>query len=212
MPTAGPQKDFFYIYVLYTINRQRSNKLYEENRKYFVDIQNEIGDSLGVNSFLTEPVQRLPKYKLLLGQLFKELRKMFGVDKMKSELAACCLAEKRLQRLLDTVNEAMRINDISECNDVSINIVCLIRSKAKFMKYTLSHGAKFFFHFTLHGAQLVSRAKCAFIEVNLVSIENSFDYFGFFVVVACSTHMNFFYSSLLVALTRYHLSGSELLY
>lgn len=116
------QKDYFYIYVLYTINRQRSDKLYETNRDYFKGIQSQIGDRLGVNSFLVQPVQRLPKYKLLLGQLFKELRKMFGVDddnKIKNELAACCLAEKRLQRLLDTVNQAMIVNDISDCNDVS---------------------------------------------------------------------------------------------
>lgn len=28
---------------------------------------------------------------------------------------ACCLAEKRIQRLLDTLNGSMNINDIVEC-------------------------------------------------------------------------------------------------
>lgn len=113
------QKDYFYIYILYAINRQRSEKLCDTHRSYFKEIQNEIGDKLGVNSFLVQPIQRLPKYKLLLGQLISELGKRLEDDGVKQQIAACCLAEKRLQRLLDTVNGSMNINDIVECNNVS---------------------------------------------------------------------------------------------
>lgn len=113
------QKDYFYIYILYAINRQRSEKLCDTHRTYFKEIQNEINDKLGVNSFLVQPIQRLPKYKLLLGQLISELGKRLEDDGVKQQIAACCLAEKRLQRLLDTVNGSMNINDIVDCNDVS---------------------------------------------------------------------------------------------
>lgn len=89
------------------------------HRGYFKEIQNEIGDKLGVNSFLVQPIQRLPKYKLLLGQLISELGKRLEDDGVKQQIAACCLAEKRLQRLLDTVNGSMNINDIVDCHDVS---------------------------------------------------------------------------------------------
>lgn len=77
-----------------------------------------------MNSFLVQPIQRLPKYKLLLGQLFLELKRIFVSDslhdnRIKNEIAACCLAEKQLQRLLDSVNESMNINDIVDCTEVS---------------------------------------------------------------------------------------------
>lgn len=77
-----------------------------------------------MNSFLVQPIQRLPKYKLLLGQLFLELKRIFVSvsvhdDRIKNEIAACCLAEKQLQRLLDTVNGSMNINDIVDCTEVS---------------------------------------------------------------------------------------------
>lgn len=88
------------------------------HRDYFKSIQSEIGDKLGVNSFLVQPIQRLPKYKLLLSQLISELGKRLEEDGVKEKIAACCLAEKRVQRLLDTVNGSMNLNDIVECNDV----------------------------------------------------------------------------------------------
>lgn len=107
---------------MYAINRQKSEKICEAHRDYFKEIQNEIGDKLGVNSFLVQPIQRLPKYKLLLGQLFSELGKRLDVhdDSIKNEIAACCLAEKKLQRLLDVLNGSMNINDIVDCNEVSV--------------------------------------------------------------------------------------------
>lgn len=113
------QKDYFYGYILYAINRHRSESIFEENRAYLKDYQNKVDDKLGVNSFLVQPIQRLPKYKLLLMQLITELAKTLEEEGIKVQIAACCTAEKTLQRLLDTVNESMNINDILECNDVS---------------------------------------------------------------------------------------------
>lgn len=47
-------------------------------------------DKLGVNSFLMEPIQRLPKYRLLIDQLAKVLSPFLEVEK--SRLAACSRA------------------------------------------------------------------------------------------------------------------------
>lgn len=113
------QKDYFYGYILYAINRYRSEQIFEQNRAFFKERQNQIDDKLGLNSVLVQPIQRLPKYKLLLNQLISELGKNLEDDGVKIQIAACCKAEKNLQRLLDTVNESMNINDIVDCNDVS---------------------------------------------------------------------------------------------
>lgn len=127
------QKDYFYIYILYAINRQRSEKFCELHRTYFKDIQNEIGDKLGINSFLVQPIQRLPKYKILLGQLISELGKRLEDDGVKEKIAACCLAEKRVQRLLDTVNGSMNINDIVECYEVCFIQINFLLNRYRFI-------------------------------------------------------------------------------
>lgn len=82
--------------------------------------QNERDDRLGINGFLIQPIQRLPKYKLLLSELIKELGKNLEEDGVKQQIASCCKAEKNVQRLLDTINESMHINDIVDCYDVHL--------------------------------------------------------------------------------------------
>lgn len=120
------QKDYFYGYILYAINRFRSDRIFEQNRAFFKQRQNDIEDKLGLNSFLVQPIQRLPKYKLLLTQLISELGKNLEEDGVKVQIAACCKAEKRLQRLLDTVNESMNINDIVDCHEVKLKFITFI--------------------------------------------------------------------------------------
>jgi hypothetical protein len=79
-------------------------------------VQNECGDRLGINSFLLQPIQRLPRYQLLLNEIIKDLSK--DLENMKQAIAECCIAEKNIQRLLDTVNESMSINDVRNCYEV----------------------------------------------------------------------------------------------
>jgi hypothetical protein len=81
-------------------------------------VQNQCGDRLGINSFLLQPIQRLPRYQLLLNEIIKDLTK--DLENCKQAIAACCVAEKNIQRLLDTVNESMSINDVRNCYDVSL--------------------------------------------------------------------------------------------
>jgi hypothetical protein len=79
-------------------------------------VQNSVGDRLGINSFLLQPIQRLPRYQMLLNEIIKDLSK--DLENTKQAIAACCVAEKNIQRLLDTVNESMSINDIRNCYEV----------------------------------------------------------------------------------------------
>lgn len=90
----------FDVYIVYILNRNKSEKLCREHEDFFKEIQQ---DQLGIGSFLTQPIQRLPKYQLLVGAMVKDLMK--DLDENKSAIAACCRAEKHIQRLLNTVNE-----------------------------------------------------------------------------------------------------------
>lgn len=60
------------------------------NENIFQERQNEMADKLGVNSFLMEPIQRLPKYRLLIDQLAKVLSPFLQIEK--ARLAACSRA------------------------------------------------------------------------------------------------------------------------
>lgn len=80
-------------------------------------VQNDCGDRLGINSFLLQPIQRLPRYQMLLNEIIKDLSKDLE-NTTKQAIAACCKAEKNVQRLLDLVNESMSINDIRNCYEV----------------------------------------------------------------------------------------------
>lgn len=53
---------------------------------------------------------------MLLNEIIKDLSK--DLETSKQAIAACCVAEKNMQRLLDTVNESMSINDIRNCYEV----------------------------------------------------------------------------------------------
>ncbi|KAJ6647321.1 Pleckstrin likey domain-containing family G member 4B, partial [Pseudolycoriella hygida] len=114
------QNGYFYSYVLYAMNKKRSERLRDipANKTFFIERQNEKEDKLGVNSFLMEPIQRLPKYRLLIDQLAKVLSPFLEIEK--TRLAACSRAEKNVQRLLNTVNESISLNDIMDCNEINL--------------------------------------------------------------------------------------------
>ena len=113
------QKDYFYKYVLYAMNRTKSQSICSQHAYFFSQRQAVIGDKLGLNSFLVKPIQRLPHYKMLFNQMIVELLKNMEDESLKPLIAICCKTEKYVQKLLDTVNEAININDIEECYEVS---------------------------------------------------------------------------------------------
>lgn len=116
------QKDYFYKYVLYAINRTKSEHVCSRNTEFFKRRQEEIsgGDRLGINSFLIKPIQQLPKYKMLFNRMIVELLKNMSDESLKPLIGICCKTEKFVQKLLDTVNESMHINDIEDCYEVSL--------------------------------------------------------------------------------------------
>lgn len=117
------EHDKFYCYILFALNRPNSEKICKKNLDYFQERQNQVGDKLGLNSFLLQPIQRLMRYKLLLAEINKEALKLIAdvlMDSVKDEIGVLCKAEKRLERFIEIINEAMSINDISECYELNI--------------------------------------------------------------------------------------------
>ncbi|XP_026325394.1 pleckstrin homology domain-containing family G member 1-like isoform X2 [Hyposmocoma kahamanoa] len=61
----------FNMYVMYSRNNKRATRLVFEHKQFFQEKQLELGDRLDLSSYLLEPVQRLPRYKLFLDDLVK---------------------------------------------------------------------------------------------------------------------------------------------
>lgn len=76
------------------------------------------------------PVQRLPKYSLLLKDFFKELSKYMDTPIGKQQTVACCLAQSAIDKCLNRIDESMNINDIVDCFDVKtfIKFICFYLS------------------------------------------------------------------------------------
>uniref|UniRef100_A0AAG5DKR4 DH domain-containing protein n=1 Tax=Anopheles atroparvus TaxID=41427 RepID=A0AAG5DKR4_ANOAO len=112
------ENDKFYSYIMFALNRPKSERICNRNLDFFQRRQAEVDDKLGLNSFLLQPIQRLPRYKLLLAEINKEILKQLEdtvLQSVREEIGVLCKAEKRLERFIDIVNEAMSINDIHEC-------------------------------------------------------------------------------------------------
>ena len=112
------QDEYFYCYVVYNVNYKNVELMITTYLDFFKKTFN---GRLGIESFLIQPVQRLPRYQLILCAMIKELSKdLTNTDK--TSLAACCIAEKNMQRLLTRCNEGMMIHDIVETREVSVQL------------------------------------------------------------------------------------------
>lgn len=87
-------------YIFYAKGRANAEKICKENKYFFMTLQK---DRLGINSFLLQPIQRLPRYRLMLNELIKDLAR--DLDNNKQAIARCCEAEKEVQKLLCIINE-----------------------------------------------------------------------------------------------------------
>ncbi|XP_050090765.1 uncharacterized protein LOC126574552 [Anopheles aquasalis] len=117
------ERDKFYCYIMFALNRPKSERICNRNLDFFQRRQADVDDKLGLNSFLLQPIQRLPRYKLLLAEINKEILKQMEetlLEAVKGEIGILCKAEKRLERFIDIVNEAMSINDIQECYEINL--------------------------------------------------------------------------------------------
>ncbi|XP_053685913.1 uncharacterized protein LOC128735455 [Sabethes cyaneus] len=111
------ENDSFYGYVLYSLYHPKSQRLCEQFARFFENHQNSSGDRLGVKSFILQPIQRLPRYKLLLANLAKALQANESSfdEKVATQHQLVCKAERLLEHFINTMNESMQVNDIVEC-------------------------------------------------------------------------------------------------
>lgn len=113
------QNDLFYCYMVYAINQRSADQWITHNYSFFEALRMSSDDLLGIHSFVIQPIQKLPRYKMLFDEMIKELS--HNVPPNKETIAACCVAEKNVQRLLSRLNEALSINDIIETHEMKIS-------------------------------------------------------------------------------------------
>ncbi|XP_050090773.1 uncharacterized protein LOC126574555 [Anopheles aquasalis] len=107
--------DRFYCYIRYAMHQPEAELLVMRYSDYFLKIQNDLGDQLGLNSLLLQPIQRLPRYKLLLNEMVKDLLKdKDGMRTMNRRTALLCKVDKRLSNFIERVNQAINIRDIRQ--------------------------------------------------------------------------------------------------
>ncbi|XP_050090764.1 uncharacterized protein LOC126574551 [Anopheles aquasalis] len=109
------ENDSFYGYILYSMYHPKSQRVCEQHISFFERHQQAHGDKLGVKSLILQPIQRLPRYQLMLASIFKLLIKKPGAINRNTQLHKVCVAEKRLQTLIGIMNESVTINDILQC-------------------------------------------------------------------------------------------------
>jgi hypothetical protein len=73
-------------------------------------------DKLGIDSFLLQPIQRLPRYQLMMRDIQRALLKSSADDEL---LQLYRKVEKRLGKFIALMNESITVNEIVECDFVS---------------------------------------------------------------------------------------------
>lgn len=116
------QSDAFYSYINYSINHLQAQEFLISHAKFFTQLQRKCEDRLGVMSFIILPIQKVPRYPLILEEMIKELSADMHVNKQ--ALASLCLAKKKIEKFLTRVNQAMTINDIIETHQVPVKLQC----------------------------------------------------------------------------------------
>lgn len=125
--TSLVQNDVFYCYIIYAVNQKFSDQLISYHQPFFESLRSMSEDLLGVHSFIIQPIQKLPRYKMFFDEMIKELSKDVVINK--ETIAACCIAEKSVQRLLTRLNEALAINSIIEINEYGVSVqMSILRS------------------------------------------------------------------------------------
>lgn len=112
------QNDLFYCYIVYGVNQKSAETLISQHLDFFDKLRYSSDDMLGITSLTIQPIQKLPRYKMLFDEMIKELGR--DIISNKAAAAACCIAEKNLQRLLVRLDEALSVNDIIEVNTFGV--------------------------------------------------------------------------------------------
>uniref|UniRef100_A0A1I8NY77 DH domain-containing protein n=1 Tax=Stomoxys calcitrans TaxID=35570 RepID=A0A1I8NY77_STOCA len=97
----------FHIYAKYSGNKAKSHYIVTEYANYFDAVRKHFNQKLDLNNILCTPIQRLPRYKLILeniGELLKELE---------GDWQPICEAKAMIERVLATVNDFTAIQSIN---------------------------------------------------------------------------------------------------
>ncbi|GAB0090774.1 hypothetical protein DMENIID0001_055370 [Sergentomyia squamirostris] len=114
-------EDYFYCHVIYAMNYSKAKKICEDHAGFFAGCKEEIGDRLGIQSLLLQPIQRMPRYVMLLENILKEMAKhLEDTPEIKNQVAALSRALKAVMRLTKCVNASMNVNDIVECYEINL--------------------------------------------------------------------------------------------
>ncbi|KAG6446337.1 pleckstrin homology domain-containing family G member 1 isoform X2 [Manduca sexta] len=131
----------FNMYVMYSRNNKRATRLVFEYKQFFQERQLELGDRLDLSSYLLEPVQRIPRYKLFLADLVKtytnyenercetdsRISKVSvdsdetggsngeSADNDETPLESLKLAKTMIECVLTAVDEIMALENITDC-------------------------------------------------------------------------------------------------
>lgn len=116
------QSDAFYCYIDYAINHKQAEQLLSSHANFFASLQKTCNDRLGVLSFIIQPIQKIPRYPLILEEMIKELSKDMHMNK--KALASLCIAKKNIEKFLARLNQALTINDIIETHEVNTSLQC----------------------------------------------------------------------------------------
>ncbi|XP_059622849.1 triple functional domain protein-like [Phlebotomus argentipes] len=114
-------EDHFYSYVHYAMNNWKASSICKDHEQFFDDHREDAGDKLGIMSLLVQPIQRIPRYKLLFEHILDELGKQIEIStQVKSQLAAASRAWKAIEKLAVCVNASVNVKDITECYEISL--------------------------------------------------------------------------------------------
>jgi RhoGEF domain len=108
--------DDFYCYILFLLRRERALQLCNKHKDYFDELQTRCRDKLGVLNFLLQPIQRLPRYQLLLGRIMDQLERHRTGEDVPSLVQTVCQAQQTIERFIVVSNESLGLNDIVQEN------------------------------------------------------------------------------------------------
>ncbi|XP_059607858.1 uncharacterized protein LOC132255736 isoform X2 [Phlebotomus argentipes] len=166
-------EDYFYCHVLYAMNCSKSKKICEDHVKFFASKMEGVGDRLGILSLLLQPIQRIPRYKLLLENVLDELGKQIEASsEVKSQLAATSRAWKAVEKLAACVNASVNVNDIVECYEINLMHQGKFRDFQAFEFYDNDTGRRF------KGNAFLFEKCIVYTENKSVSDQNNFAYRG----------------------------------
>ncbi|XP_063707904.1 uncharacterized protein LOC134836652 [Culicoides brevitarsis] len=133
-------KDGFFDYIFYAMRKPKLEAFIASHTEIFNNLGS--NDKLGINSFLHEPIQRLPRYKLLFAEIIKAIS-VDDDDAIKDIQRACRIAERDILSLLNTVNEALNLNQFAESKQFNIFEHGKFKKAADFEMFNSAQGLTF---------------------------------------------------------------------